>query len=97
MRNLTLKGKIVIFKTLPISKIVFQFLITAVPRHIVNEIEKIQKIFLWKNPFPKIKQETLCNDYNSGGLKSIDISNKIVSFQCSRIRGLYDKSFHERK
>ena len=37
MRNLTLKGKIVIFKTLAIPKIVFQSLTTPVPRHIVDE------------------------------------------------------------
>ena len=37
MRNLTLKGKIVIFKTLAIAKIVFQSLITPIPRHIVDE------------------------------------------------------------
>ena len=49
MGNLTLEGKIVIFKTLAISKIVFQSLLTPTPRHIVNEFEKIQKAFLWKN------------------------------------------------
>ena len=37
MRNLTLKGKIVIFKTLAIAKIFFQSLITPIPRHIVDE------------------------------------------------------------
>ena len=73
MRNLTLEGKIVIFKTLAISKIVFQSMITPVPRHIVNELERIQKAFLWKNSSPKIKHETLCNDYKDGGLKNIDI------------------------
>ena len=73
MRNLTLEGKIVIFKTLAISKIVFQSLITPVPRHIVNELEKMQKAFLWKNSFPKIKHETLCNDYEGRGLKNIYI------------------------
>ena len=41
MRNLTLEGEIVIFKTLAISKIVFQSLITPFPRHIVNKLEKI--------------------------------------------------------
>ena len=41
MRNLTLEGKIVIFKTLAIPKIVFQSLITPVPKHIVNKLEKI--------------------------------------------------------
>ena len=97
MRNLTLEEKNVIFKTLAISKIVFQSLITPVPRHIVNELEKIQKGFLWKNSSPKIKHETLCNGYKGGGLKNIDILNKIVSLQCSWIRRLYDSSFHEWK
>ena len=44
MRNLTLEGKIVFFKT-AISKIVFQSLITTDPWHIVNELENIQKAF----------------------------------------------------
>ena len=42
MRNLALEGKIVIYKTLAISKIAFESLITLVPRHVVNELEKIQ-------------------------------------------------------
>ena len=33
MRNLTLEGKLVIFKTIAISKIVFQSFITTVPKH----------------------------------------------------------------
>ena len=43
--NLTLKGKTVIFKTLAISKTVFQSLISTVPRHITNELQRIQKVF----------------------------------------------------
>ena len=50
MRNLTLEVKIVIFKTIAISKIFFQSFITFVQKHIINELEKIQKaFFLWKN------------------------------------------------
>ena len=97
MRNPTLEGKIAIFKTRAISKIVFQSMITAVPRHIANELERIQKNFLWENSSPKIKHETICNDYKSGGLKNIDILNKIISLQCSWIRILYNNSFHEWK
>ena len=59
MRNLTLKVKIVIFKTIVVSKIVFQSLITAAPKQIINQLEKIQNTFLWKNSTPKIKHETL--------------------------------------
>ena len=79
LRSLALEGKIVIFKTLAISKIVFQSLTTPVPRHIVNELEKIQKPFLWKNSSPKMKHETLCKGHKGGGLKNIDISSKIKS------------------
>ena len=100
MRSLTLAGtagKIVIFKTKVISKIVFQSFITAFPKYAVNELEKIQKDFLWNNSTPKIKHETLGNDYIAGGLKNVDIPSKIIALQCSWIRGLYDDSFREWK
>ena len=57
----------------------------------------MQKAFLWKNYFPKIKHETLCNEYKGGGLKIIDILNKIISLRCSRIGRFYDNLFHEWK
>ena len=41
MRKLTLEGKIFIFKTIAISKIVFQAFITTVPKYIVTELKKI--------------------------------------------------------
>ena len=41
-----LEGKIVILKTLAISKIVFQSMITPDPRQIVNDLKRIQKAFL---------------------------------------------------
>ena len=95
MRNLTLEGKIAIFKTIAISKIVFQSFIATVQKHIINELEKKQKAFLRKNSTPKIKLENLFKDYKAGGLKNVDIPNKIIALQCSWIRRLYDNSFHE--
>ena len=41
--------------------------------HTVNELEKIQKAFLWKNDSPKIKYEIFCNDCKGRSLKNIDI------------------------
>ena len=65
MRNLILKGKTVIFKTITISRTVFQPFIITVPKHLVNEFEKIDKAFLWNNSTSKINHETLCNDYKA--------------------------------
>ena len=97
MRNLTLEGRIVVFQTLAISKIVFLSLLTKIPHQVVKELETIQKSFLWKDSTPKIRHETTCKDYKDGGLKNVDISYKIVSLQCSWIRRLYDNNFHEWK
>ena len=77
MSNLTLEGRIVVFETLAISKIVFLALLTKIPHQVVKELEKIQKSFLWKNSTPKIRHETTCKDYKDGGLKNVNISYKI--------------------
>ena len=45
MRRLKVEGKIVIFKKIAISKIVFQAFITSVPKHTANALKKIQKTF----------------------------------------------------
>ena len=85
MRRLTLEGKIIVFKTLAISKIVFLSLISKVPTEIISELERIQKTFLWPSK-PKIKNETLCSDFKHGGLKNVDIQKEIISLQCSWVR-----------
>ena len=46
-RNLTLEGKIIVFKTLALSKISHLCLTSVVPKQIIKEIENIQKNFLW--------------------------------------------------
>ena len=45
MIKLTLEAKLVIFRTIAISKIVFQAFITTVPKHILNELKKNTKCF----------------------------------------------------
>ena len=95
MRNLTLEGKIIVFKTLASSKIVYLCYAPVVPKQIIEEIENIPKNFLWNHSVAKIKHSTLCNSFATGGLKNVDINTKIASLQCSWIKQLYDDSFHE--
>ena len=77
MRNLSIAGKITVFKTLAISKIVHFALVKIIPNSVILELDKIKKHFIWKNGNPKIKQGTLCKDYENGGLKNVDITFKI--------------------
>ena len=73
MRELTIEGKISIFKTLAISKIVHLALVKDVPSKTIAQLEKIQKQFIWKNGNPKLKHTTFCNEYEQGELKNVDI------------------------
>ena len=73
--HLTLEGKIAVFKTLAISKIVFVSLISKVHTEILSELERLQKTFLWPSK-PKLKNETLYSDFKHGGLKNVNIEKK---------------------
>ena len=59
MRQRTIEGKILIFRTLAISKIVNFVLVKDVPSSTIAQLEKIQKQFIWKNRNSKLKHTTL--------------------------------------
>ena len=71
--HLPLEGKNLIFKTLGISKIVYLFLTLTASNSILEEIQKIQKTLLWYSSRPKINHKTLCNTFEDGGLKNVDV------------------------
>ena len=65
-----------------------------VPSTRIAQLDKIQKQFVWKNGNPKLKHTTLCDKYEKGRLKNVDIFFKITILQCSWVKILYDDSFH---
>ena len=67
LRNLTIEGRIFVFKSLAISKLTYPALVTEIPTSAINLLTKIQMEFIWKDKNPKIKNSTLCNDYEYGG------------------------------
>ena len=97
MRDLSIEGKIIVFKTLVFSKLVCLALHTVIPNLITEEVAKRQKSFIWHRSSPKIKHETLRMEFKVGDLKSVDIRFKFVSLQCSWLKELYDDYFQEWK
>ena len=79
MQSLTTEGKITIFKTFPLSKVVYLALLKVVPNHIIDELIKIQTNFIWKSIPAKIKHKILILDHKQGGLKCADVTFKIIS------------------
>ena len=55
--NLTLGGKIIIFKTLALSKFVFLAQILPIPNEIATAIQRIQREFLWKSNNVKVSKK----------------------------------------
>ena len=88
LRTLTIEGRIVVFKSLAISKLIYLALVTE---------DIICMEFIWKGKNLKIKNSTLCNGYEYGGLKNVDIFSKVVSLQCSWIKRLFGNNFHQWK
>ena len=86
MTNISIEGKIVVFETLAISKLIYLALLTVIPIRITEEAAKIQKSFIWHDSSPKIKHETLRMQFKAGALKSVHIHFKFVSLQCSWVK-----------
>ena len=59
MKNLSLLGKISIFKTLAFSKIIHLTLVTSVPSSTIDILTKIQKNFLWDKENANVYVKTL--------------------------------------
>ena len=60
--KLTLEGKITTFNSLAICKLAYLDLLVIVPKNIMEELNEIQKKFLWSHKRCKIKHGTVCND-----------------------------------
>ena len=97
MRYLWIAGKITVFRTLAISKIVHLPSVKIIPNSIIQELNKIEKEFILKTRNPKTKHDNLCKNNENGGLKNVDIIYKVVSLQCSWIKRLYDNNSHNWK
>jgi hypothetical protein len=91
-RGLTEQGKIVIIKTLLISKLVYAInVIPSPPEEKIKEIEDMLYKFLWDNKPDKIKRDTLIGTYEDGGLKMPDLMSKIKSLKTAWMVNLAKK------
>ena len=73
LRNLTIEGRIVVFKPLATSRLLH----FALDTYIINLLTKMQMEFIWKEGNPKMRNSTLCNDYENNRQKNIDIFCKL--------------------
>ena len=94
MQRASLAGKILIFKSLALSKLLHASTMKCLPKQIFDQLNTLQKSFIWSNRKPKIKHSTLIADYGEGGHKDIDIKSKISALKVTWVTRLLDTNFH---
>lgn len=90
-RNLTPYGKIVVIKSLIVSKIVH--LLISLPKpsdRIIKNIQNLLYQFLWDGKPDKIKRTTVITPKSRGGLGMLDIESFIISLKTTWVRRLFN-------
>lgn len=85
-RNISVIGKIVVVKTILLSKMVHLFTSLPIKPDYVKKIQKLLYGYIWSKKPDRIARNTLIQEYCNGGLKMIDISAYIKSLKVSWIQ-----------
>ena len=78
-RGLTLAGRILVFKSLALSKLLYACTMKVASKFVIDQLNTLHKNFIWNNKRPEIKHSTLIADYCEGSYKDVDIENKIAA------------------
>ena len=87
-RNLSLKGKITIIKSLILPQVQFLFSMIYVPEHVLKKIDELLFNFLWNNKPAKIKRTTIIAEIHEGGLGMVDVYAVHIAAKCGWIKRL---------
>ena len=91
-RNLSLKGKITIIKTLIVPQINFLFSMIYIPENILQKLDKMLLDFVWNSKPAKVKRSTIIAPVAEGGLGMVDIFKVHAASKVSWIKRLHDQS-----
>ena len=85
-RKLSLKGKITIINSLAGSLLVYPCTCLQTPPQVIKDIQKAFIHFLWDGGSSKIARNTIIKPIEEGGLKMIDLEQKIKSLKLNWIK-----------
>ena len=79
MRQLTLEGRIKVFKSLAVSKVIHLLLITKLHNNTLIVCIKYRKTLFGKGKRQKINAVPFAMTIKEGGIENVDLRNKITS------------------
>jgi exonuclease III len=72
-RDLSILGRIMVFKSLALSKVIYQCNNLTVPDDFISELDKLAFNFIWQYKQDKVKRTAIIADFEKGGLRMIDV------------------------
>ena len=94
---MTFKGKVIILKSLVISKLIYTAQVLSCPMEWIKAYEKLFYNFVWGNR-AKVKKENMINTLQNGGMNMVDMCTQFISL---RIKWLFSflsfKEIQEKK
>jgi len=91
-RDLSLKGKVIVLKSILIPTVLFQCTNLYVPQWFVSQVNNLLFKFVWNNKPAKIKSETLIGDIDNGGIRMPYFPSVVQSLKVIWIQRLLDTS-----
>ena len=87
-KELTLAGKIVIFRSFMLSKVLYIASMSAIPHAFLDKLQKHHKDFILNGQKPKLKHSILIAYYHDREYEDIDILSALNSLKIE-----YEKRF----
>ena len=91
-RNLTLRGRIIILKTLALSKLIYNTSMLTPPDKFVKSVNQSIAQFVWRKKVPKIKQTTMIGSKEKGGLDMPDFDAINSALKAAWIKRINDSN-----
>lgn len=92
-RDLSLKGKVTILKTLAISKLVYLSSLLFVPDWFITRVNKLFLDFMWDGKPSKVKLDTITGDIADGGLKMPHVDSVVKALKLSWLSRYVNNKF----
>jgi exonuclease III len=96
-RDLSLKGKVTILKTLAMSQLVYPLSMLKAPGWVVDEAESYFYKFLWNGKPDKVSRKTVIQNIEDGGIKMIDVDSMAMALKCVLVSKICDSENEDKK
>jgi hypothetical protein len=97
LRDLSLKGKVLVLKSLAFSQIIYPLSLLEAPGWVSSETNDMFYDFLWDGKGDKIKRTTVIRNIDEGGLKMPDVDSMAKALKVTWLIKMCDNENHNVK